>query len=556
MGGNPRRLGETRGHPAGPGVLLLSFFNHSHSDYIHLMSKTFHKAANQNTNNASRDHVASHFKRLISGVHTSFFINSFCRRYFASASRKHGSPEQRRDFLDGKYSHYKKRPAVTLHTFSTCRIATRRQAAFAPTVILRRLTVPDMFTDIMDYELEEDKLGIPIVPGTVTLKKDAQNLIGISIGGGAQYCPCLYIVQVFDNTPAALEGTLAAGDEITGVNGKTVKGKTKVEVAKMIQAVQGEAVIHYNKLQADPKQGKSLDIVLKKVKHRLVENMSSGTADALGLSRAILCNDGLVKRLEELEKTAELYKGLMEHSKRLLRAFFELSQTHRAFGDVFSVIGVREPQAAASEAFVKFAEAHRNIEKYGIQLLKTIKPMLHDLNTYLHKAIPDTRLTIRKYLDVKFEYLSYCLKVKEMDDEEYSCIALGEPLYRVSTGNYEYRLILRCRQEARSRFAKMRKDVLEKIELLDQKHVQDIVFQLQRFVSGMSRYYDECYAVLKEADVFPIEVDLSRTMINYSSQSQSYEDDEEEEEDEREKGEGGGSAGQAENGAEKLIDDE
>lgn len=86
-------------------------------------------------------------------------------------------------------------------------------------------------------------------------------------------------------------------------------------------------------------------------------------------------SDGLVKRLEELEKTAELYKGegttrcqasfkafcsdtdcswshmfmkftwfnkfptdlpvnvalagLMEHTKRLLRAFFELSQTHR-----------------------------------------------------------------------------------------------------------------------------------------------------------------------------------------------------------------------------------
>ncbi|KPP69284.1 PRKCA-binding protein-like, partial [Scleropages formosus] len=368
--------------------------------------------------------------------------------------------------------------------------------------------------------------GIPTVPGTVTLKKDSQNLIGISIGGGAQYCPCLYIVQVFDNTPAALDGTLAAGDEITGVNGKPVKGKTKVEVAKMIQAVQGEATIHYNKLQADPKQGKSLDIVLKKVKHRLVENMSSGTADALGLSRAILCNDGLVKKLEELERTAELYKGLMEHTKRLLRAFFELSQTHRAFGDVFSVIGVREPQAAASEAFVKFAEAHRNIEKYGIRLLKTIKP-------------------------------SYCLKVKEMDDEEYSCIALGEPLYRVSTGNYEYRLILRCRQEARTRFAKMRKDVLEKIELLDQKHVQDIVFQLQRFVSGMSRYYDECYAVLKEADVFPIEVDLSRTMINYGSQNTSYADDEEEEEGRRREGEEDrrGSSCQAENGAEKLIDD-
>ncbi|XP_043535940.1 PRKCA-binding protein [Chiloscyllium punctatum] len=399
-----------------------------------------------------------------------------------------------------------------------------------------------MFSD-MDFEIEEDKLGIPIVPGTVTLKKDSQNLIGISIGGGAQYCPCLYIVQVFDNTPAALDGTLAAGDEIVGVTGKSVKGKTKVEVAKMIQAVKGEVTIHYNKLQADPKQGKTLDIVLKKVKHRLVENMSSGTADALGLSRAILCNDGLVKKLEELERTAELYKGLMEHTKRLLRAFFELSQTHRGFGDVFSIIGVREPQPAASEAFVKFAEAHRSIEKFGIRLLKTVKPMLSDLNTYLNKAIPDTKLTIKKYLDVKFEYLSYCLKVKEMDDEEYSCIALQEPLYRVGTGNYEYRLILRCRQEARARFAKMRKDVLEKIELLDQKHVQDIVFQLQRFVSAMSKYYDECYAVLKDADVFPIEVDLTKTMLNYSPKD-IYTDAEEEDEKENE-----------ENG-EKLFDDE
>ncbi|KAM6384670.1 PRKCA-binding protein isoform 2-T3 [Alca torda] len=377
-----------------------------------------------------------------------------------------------------------------------------------------------MFADL-DYDIEEDKLGIPTVPGTVTLKKDSQNLIGISIGGGAQYCPCLYIVQVFDNTPAALDGTVAAGDEITGVNGKSVKGKTKVEVAKMIQMVKGEVTIHYNKLQADPKQGKSLDI------------------------------DGLVKRLEELERTAELYKGLTEHTKSLLRAFFELSQTHRAFGDVFSVIGVREPQPAASEAFVKFADAHRNIEKFGIHLLKTIKPMLTDLNTYLNKAIPDTRLTIKKYLDVKFEYLSYCLKVKEMDDEEYSCIALGEPLYRVSTGNYEYRLILRCRQEARTRFAKMRKDVLEKIELLDQKHVQDIVFQLQRFVSTMSKYYDDCYAVLRDADVFPIEVDLARTTLNYG-QKDTYADGTEEEEEGGSEREG---SGKEDANGEKLIDD-
>lgn len=65
--------------------------------------------------------------------------------------------------------------------------------------------------------------------------------------------------------------------------------------------------------------------------------------------------------------------------------------------------------------------------------------MISDLNTYLTKAIPDTKLTIQKYADIKFEYLSYCLKVKEMDDEEYSFASIQEPLYRVETGNYEYR---------------------------------------------------------------------------------------------------------------------
>lgn len=44
------------------------------------------------------------------------------------------------------------------------------------------------------------------------------------------------------------------------------------------------------------------------------------------------------------------------------------------------------------------------------------------------------------------------------------------------------RLVLRCRQDARVRFAKMRSDVLVKIELLDQKH--GIEFQLFYFLKS------------------------------------------------------------------------
>ncbi|KAF0288937.1 PRKCA-binding protein [Amphibalanus amphitrite] len=318
----------------------------------------------------------------------------------------------------------------------------------------------------------EDRMGMTLTTGSVTLNKDESNLIGISIGGGAPLCPCLYVVQVFDNTPAGRDGTLQSGDELIGVNGTSVKGRTKVEVAKIIQAVKGDVTVSYNKLHADPKQGKSLDIILKKVKHRLVERMSASTADALGLSRAILCNDSLVKRLEELERTENMYRGVVEHMKKVLRAFFDLCRVHKAFGDTFAVIGAREPQPRASEVFTSFGDAHRTMEKNGVRLLRTLKPILSDLGTYLHKAIPDTRLTIQKYLDTKFEYLSFCLKVKV------------SPM-----------------------FASLRSDVLVKLELLDQKHVQDIVHQLQRLISGFAAYHSECYNLMKEHQYFPIEQD-------------------------------------------------
>ncbi|XP_048270230.1 PRKCA-binding protein isoform X3 [Bombus terrestris] len=349
--------------------------------------------------------------------------------------------------------------------------------------------IPDVELVNQDQSLHHlpNNTGMTITSGNIVIQKDSSNLIGISIGGGAPLCPCLYIVQIFDYSPAAIDGTLQSGDELVAVNGVSVKGKTKVEVAKMIQSCDSEVSINYNKLHADPKQGRTLDIALKKVKHRLIEGMGSATADALGLSRAILCNDALVQRLMALQRTENLYRGLVSHANATLHSFFDLIQIYKVFGDAFAAIGVREPQPRASEAFRQFGEQHRQMEKYGITILKNLKPILNDLGTYLHKAIPDTRLTISKYADAKFEYLSYCLKIKEMDDEEQSYASIQEPFYRVETGNYEYRLILRCRQEARAKFA------------------------------GLAKYYANTRDLLSSAMLFPVEVDLSHSAFQYKS---------------------------------------
>ncbi|XP_016987849.1 PRKCA-binding protein isoform X2 [Drosophila rhopaloa] len=388
-----------------------------------------------------------------------------------------------------------------------------------------------MLTDTDDdFFFEEDKMGMTVTTNAVVITKDQSNLIGISIGGGAPMCPCLYIVQIFDGTPAAREGSLQSGDELLAVNSVSVKGKTKVEVAKMIQTATDEVVVHYNKLHADPEQGKTLDIILKKLKHRIVDNLSSNTADTLGLSRAILCNDSLVKRLEELEGTELMYKGLVEHARRMLKAYYDLLQTYKSFGDCFTQISVHEPQQRASEAFRTFGEFHRTLEKDGLGIIKQIKPVLADLGTYLNKAIPDTKLTVRRYADAKFTYLSYCLKVKEMDDEEHGFAALQEPLYRVETGNYEYRLILRCRQDARSKFAKLRTDVLEKMELLECKHAMDLNNQLRSLLESLAELHRSLVERLDSLPpLFPIEVDFKETDFQYKSSTlkpQELDDDE------------------------------
>lgn len=203
----------------------------------------------------------------------------------------------------------------------------------------------------------------------------------------------------------------------------------------------------------------------------------------------------------------------------MLKAHFDVIQCFAALGRNFAEI--KEPQQTASETFRVFSEIHRNMERDGLKMLKAIKPVLSDLGTYLTKAIPDTKMTIRKYADAKFSYLSYCLKVKELDDEEHAYAALQDPLYRVETGNYEYRLILRCRQEARGKFASLRNDVLEKLELLESKHAQDLVAHLRKLLEGLANFSKDIFAhVGAHPNLFPIEVDLKPSAFQYKSNEQ------------------------------------
>ena len=60
------------------------------------------------------------------------------------------------------------------------------------------------------------------------------------------------------------------------------------------------------------------------------------------------------------------------------------------FGQIFELIGTRERQFEAGEAFRSFGKAHRQMADEGQKLLDRMKPMVKDLRTFLDKVLKVT----------------------------------------------------------------------------------------------------------------------------------------------------------------------
>ncbi len=61
--------------------------------------------------------------------------------------------------------------------------------------------------------------------------------------------------------------------------------------------------------------------------------------------------------------------------------------------------------------------------------------------------------------------------------------------------------------------------------------VQDIVFQLHRFITALDKYHKDCNIIMKEADIFPIEVDLNLSIFNKKTNNDQDELDDDDEND-------------------------
>lgn len=76
-------------------------------------------------------------------------------------------------------------------------------------------------------------------------------------------------------------------------------------------------------------------------------------------------------------------------------------------------------------------------------------------------------------------------------------------------------------------------DVQVKLELLDNKHVQDVATQLQKLSQGLADFYDEMHRLGEENEnLFPVEVDLADSAFLYDGNFEVLPPDENNEETE------------------------
>lgn len=152
--------------------------------------------------------------------------------------------------------------------------------------------------------------------------------------------------------------------------------------------------ISFNKLCFDAEQGQTLDIALKKIKHWFVESMDVKTADALGLSRAMLCNDLLTKLMDKLEVNAQFYKQLIKKCQIVGKNYENMSDaqqcktfvlslvyhlcyltSHLAFGSILNEVALREREEDTKKLFFLLGNSHKMFTKEHAVIIRKVRTL-------------------------------------------------------------------------------------------------------------------------------------------------------------------------------------
>jgi len=206
-------------------------------------------------------------------------------------------------------------------------------------------------------------------------------------------------------------------------------------------------------------------------------------------------------RLDKLHQIKKQYEEISSLGSSFFAQFAALNETMKQFGSKLTEIGVNEKEEF--DELLKLGEAYRSVAKASEVDQPRVDRFSKTITAARTKAIDDTYETVKRYEKSRLEYDAYLAKLEEIKRRpgtqkvQDQIAQISEELNRLKT-----------------KYEKLRADVIEKVDMLNMKRESDFQQQLKTQQKCLSTFHNAVEVLLSPNQQQIAKVRLSETSSN------------------------------------------
>lgn len=184
-------------------------------------------------------------------------------------------------------------------------------------------------------------------------------------------------------------------------------------------------------------------------------------------------------KIAQIRETHREYLAILRLTRTLSSHFNQVVQTQTSLAEAFAELSQRSPEL--QQEFFHNSEAQRNLTKNGGILITAINCFTSTLDVLCNKTFSDTLATIKQYEIARIEFDAYRM---DLEGTQAKSVATIEGLDNAKKGYLKHK----------ENYDNLRRDVEEKLQLLDENRVSLLVlilvsFNFLRFLTDQSNAY-------------------------------------------------------------------
>ena len=359
---------------------------------------------------------------------------------------------------------------------------------------------PDLQNSISreEYYFDEDRCGLELTEHEIILEKPTENaVLGLTLSGGIPVCPFVYISQLTKDSIAVKSG-LQLGDEIRSINSVEIRYRLRRKDVKEIIESENKLVLGVRRIIVDhdvvARKSASLEMKYQKMKHKFIEkHLEESTADAIGFTRAILANDLAQDHIIWVKSKQEFLNEFRTKLDELITFYQNQAETYLTLSETCSIF-TKKSETDSKTSTTNSKNLNHGLLDAQSKHAQTSKGLIFCRNKLIEfeqSKLSSAVQMLDIYEHDKYEFLSFFLKIKEMEEEENDAIYNNIPNWRLETGNYDYRMLLKAKVLLKEKFKKSRTSFIAQVDQLQidfKKMFYDIV--CLEYCAVMNRFHE------------------------------------------------------------------